>query len=57
MATKVKPFKPVNVATDDWDEYNELAKQLSQQLGFPVYVPGVIRKAVTFYKESLNQEK
>lgn len=51
---KEKTFKQVNIAVSDWDEYNKLAKQLTKELGFSIYVPGVIRKAVTFYKESLN---
>jgi hypothetical protein len=52
MEKKPKTYKPINVTIADWEEYNELAKELTDKLGFPVYVPGVIRKAVTFYKEN-----
>jgi hypothetical protein len=51
----VKPFKPVNVAITDWNEYDQEAKRLSKEFGVPVYVPAVLRKAFTVYKETISK--
>lgn len=48
---KDKSYKPINVTVSDWADYNDLAKTLTQELGFPVSVPNVIRKAITYYKD------
>lgn len=49
-------FKPVNIATSDWDDYDRIAKKLSKQLGVPIRIPALIRKAVTRLEETLDEE-
>jgi hypothetical protein len=50
----LKPFKPVNIAVADWEEYDAEAKRLTEEFGVPVYIPAVLRKAFTVYKETIK---
>lgn len=47
-----KTYKPVNISKPDWEEYSNLAQDLTQKLGLPVSIPNMIRKAITFARDN-----
>lgn len=46
-------FKPVNVAGDDWEEYNQTAMALSVERGKRVSIPALLKESYKHYLEIL----
>lgn len=50
---KKAEFKPINVAKDDWEEYNQAAISLSAERGKRISIPALLKQAYTHYISTL----
>lgn len=50
---KKAQFKPINVATDDWEMYNQFAISMSAAKGERISIPALIKKSVEYYYKSI----
>lgn len=48
--TRVRPYHNIQVRTEEWLVYKDLAEQLSQEYGFKVYITKALQTAVNYWK-------